>query len=305
MKFLLCDASVRERVSNLQSCTLSESSSSSWLPWEFSRERKAATAFYLLPAGFLAMYLLARLCVVTTGVLAVATEAAVSQPGKHNSGSDRSWVFDDGFCPYISMLQGALHSNESVARAELRRRLSTIPESVITSQCGLPTALMSSIDNYVQTQAPCTNNTGQPFPFRPWQDCLEGPVAAPKSHTVLWSNDDVQVLFVAVPTMTREPYHVHSDLSLMFVNKDGDNGEGQRYYDEANTVVWEQPPHAPNASAPLQVQFMAPEWFHSIQNLGGLNGSLASGSGYGAYRFMLRGTVSANVSKCLSVPNSL
>ena len=256
-----------------------------------------------VPRHFLAMSALARSCLFVAGVLVVATQAAESQPGNnHNTGSDRGWVFDDdGFCPYISMLQGVLHSNESVARAELRRRLSTIPESVVTSQCGLPTALMSSIDDFVQTHAACTNNTGEPFPFRPWQDCLEGPVAAPKSHTVLWSNEDVQVLFVAVPTMTREPYHVHSDLSLMFVNRDGDNGEGQRYFDEANNVVWEQPPHAPNASAPLQVQFMAPEWFHSIQNLGGLNGSEASNSGYGAYRFMLRGTVSANVSKCLSV----
>jgi len=190
-------------------------------------------------------------------------------------------------------------SDETAVRTEMRRRLATIPESVAVGDCGLPQGLLASVDEYINTHAPCVNNTGEPFPFRPWQDCLEGPVAAPKSHTVLWSNDDVQVLYVQVPTLTREPYHVHSDLSFMFVNPNGDNGEGQRYYDETNTVLWEQPPHEPNASAPLQVQFMAPEWFHSIQNLGSLNNSLsASTDGYGAYRFMLRGTVSANVSKC-------
>lgn len=218
------------------------------------------------------------------------------------------WVFDPGFCSWLDNLAAVLPSPASVdnqltaARKEAVRRLSTIPDEVIKEQLCLPTGLMQSIAEYISI-TPCGSHDGEktnPFPFRPWHDCLEGPVAAAQSHTVLWQRPkDVQVLHVSVPYLQREPYHVHSDLSIMFVNPHGDNGEGQQYFNEANQSVFKHLPHEPNATAPLQVQFMKPEWFHSIQNLGNLNRKRVQSPGYGAYRIMLSGTASAPVTACL------
>ena len=43
-------------------------------------------------------------------------------------------------------------------------------------------------------------------------------------------------------------------------------------------VVWDHPPHAPNATADVHVQWMQPEWFHSIQNTGTVNDKVIRGT---------------------------
>ena len=43
-------------------------------------------------------------------------------------------------------------------------------------------------------------------------------------------------------------------------------------------VVWDHPPHAPNATADVHVQWMQPEWFHSIQNTGPVNVKVKRGT---------------------------
>jgi hypothetical protein len=87
----------------------------------------------------------------------------------------------------------------------------------------------------------------------------------------------------------------------MVVGLYGDGGDGQRYYDEHDHILWEVPPHTPNASVDVHVQWMLPEWFHSIENTGPLPGTTGrlgtaagggfSGGGYAALRVMMLDTV--------------
>ena len=87
----------------------------------------------------------------------------------------------------------------------------------------------------------------------------------------------------------------------------GDNGQGMMYFNETNSTVFAVLPHPPNASVPLLVEFMQPEWLHSIQNIGGLPTRATiqgGGQSYGSYRFMFDGTASASVTACKKVNSS-
>jgi hypothetical protein len=105
----------------------------------------------------------------------------------------------------------------------------------------------------------------------------------------------VQVLSVSVPTNTREPFHTHEAFSFMCINMGGDSGDGQTYFNEHNQIVFNDKPHKPNQSADIHVQWMVPEWFHSIQNTGPLKAKIGSGyqlssGGYHALRVMFLGS---------------
>jgi hypothetical protein len=84
----------------------------------------------------------------------------------------------------------------------------------------------------------------------------------------------------------------------MLTNMGGDSGDGQRYFNEHNGIVFDIKPHKPNATAEVHVQWMLPEWFHSIQNTGPMKQGtpltqqnlVQSVGGYHALRIMFLGS---------------
>ena len=69
----------------------------------------------------------------------------------------------------------------------------------------------------------------------------------------------------------------------MITNVKGDSGCGQKYFEENNNVLFETDPHTPDPNAVLHIQWMLPEWFHSIENTGGCDEDECE---YFSYRFM-------------------
>jgi mannose-6-phosphate isomerase-like protein (cupin superfamily) len=51
-----------------------------------------------------------------------------------------------------------------------------------------------------------------------WKPELDATTAAPDNHKILFENDDVRVLEVAVAPGTREPLHVHRYPAVMYVD---------------------------------------------------------------------------------------
>lgn len=220
----------------------------------------------------------------------------------HNTHTDtddvgaQGWVFDKGFCTFCNQYRCVVGLKDvNVTRKHLVSSFQSI-KKIWVSNLHLNFDKFDDIVSYMET-IPChTNITDCPI-FHPWKKCIEGPIAAPNSHTILNTTRTVEVLSVQVPTRTREPFHTHHALSLMLTNIGGDSGDGQRYYDEHDQILWETKPHAPNSTADIHIQWMLPEWFHSIENTGPpiidfpkkINTSAArnnSTSGYHALRFM-------------------
>jgi hypothetical protein len=93
-----------------------------------------------------------------------------------------------------------------------------------------------------------------------WPPELDGVLAAPESHKVLFENDDVRVLEVIIPPGEREPEHTHRMPSVMIV----DRPAMIRYY-QGSELAFSSPA---GASARATVgQWMEPEGLHSVENV--------------------------------------
>ena len=93
-----------------------------------------------------------------------------------------------------------------------------------------------------------------------WPDVLEGPVAAPRSHQVIFESARVRVLEVVVRPGQREPEHVHRHPSVLIVN----HAARIRYYSKSGEVT-DIPAATPDS--PGRAELMAPEEPHAIENV--------------------------------------
>ena len=93
----------------------------------------------------------------------------------------------------------------------------------------------------------------------PWQESLEGPVAAPDSHRVLLDVPAARVLEVEIAPGEREPVHTHRRPSLMIV----DEPARIRYY--ANGVLTAESDERSTAE-PI-VMWLDPEGPHEVENV--------------------------------------
>ena len=183
----------------------------------------------------------------------------------------RGWGFDEGFCPFLNEYHCSSDDSGTTDLEETRDRISSAMKSVesfFTEELDLAQEMFNDIQVTIKHKK-CEFNATDCSPFHPWNDCTEGPVAAPDSHTVLNTTSQVSVLLVQVLPEIKEPFHTHSLSSIMITDVKGDSGCGQKYYDEHNEVLFEQPSHDPDPDAMMHIQFMSPEWFHSIENTGG------------------------------------
>lgn len=103
---------------------------------------------------------------------------------------------------------------------------------------------------------------GAPFPFHPYSQGLEGEVLAPKSHTIVFRNQLVQVVHWTLWAHYQEPFHTHVYPSLTFLVVPA----GRTYFNSTGQVVSSTPPVANATSIPLHLGPQDPEWFHSIKS---------------------------------------
>ena len=101
----------------------------------------------------------------------------------------------------------------------------------------------------------------------PWlyPDSLDALVAAPRFHRVLFENDRVRVLEVAVPPQQREPVHTHRWPSVLY-RPASPHGTG-RYYGASGQVLQEFAA-APGPPAPARARWQEPEGPHAVENTG-------------------------------------
>jgi quercetin dioxygenase-like cupin family protein len=89
---------------------------------------------------------------------------------------------------------------------------------------------------------------------------MDGVVAAPESHRVLFEDDDVRVLEVTIAAGHREPEHTHRDPSVMIV----DGPAKIRYY-QGTELTFSS--HSGDMAAEARAQRMDPEGPHSVENV--------------------------------------
>lgn len=103
---------------------------------------------------------------------------------------------------------------------------------------------------------------GAVVPIWPYPDSLDALVAAPKFHRVLFENERVRVLEVAVPPHTREPLHTHRWPSVMYRERYGTG----RYYDAAGKMVHEFTKLPQPSGINPRARWQEPEAPHSVEN---------------------------------------
>lgn len=106
-----------------------------------------------------------------------------------------------------------------------------------------------------------TPQAGEERHQRQWSDALEGLVAAPQSHRLLFESAKLRVLEVIVRAGEREPWHTHRHPSVLIV----DGPAPIRYHSE-NGESLDIP--APSPQAPVKAELMAPEEPHAVENVG-------------------------------------
>ena len=93
-----------------------------------------------------------------------------------------------------------------------------------------------------------------------WPDELDGLVAAPGSHGVLFESKALRVLEVVVRPGEREPRHTHRHPSVLIV----DRPARIRYFSEDGHVT-DIPAVTPESS--IKFELMAPEEPHAVENV--------------------------------------
>ena len=93
-----------------------------------------------------------------------------------------------------------------------------------------------------------------------WPPEMDGVIAAPETHHVLFENDVVRVLEVAIAAGQREPEHTHRMPGVMIA----DQSAIIRYYQQDGALAFT----SDGASARTTVvQWMDPEGPHSVENI--------------------------------------
>src|SRR5580692_1490794 len=66
-----------------------------------------------------------------------------------------------------------------------------------------------------QSQAPISTDGSDPAK---WDRKLDGLIAAPSNHKILFENDNIRVQSVNIPPGTEEPYHLHPYYSVLVID---------------------------------------------------------------------------------------
>ena len=94
-----------------------------------------------------------------------------------------------------------------------------------------------------------------------WPDSLDAIVAAPNSHRVVFENDQVRVLEVAVAPGVREPEHTHRWPSVMVTDQ-----RARINYFAGEELVFTSPDPLPDEPVP-RASWLEPEGPHSVENI--------------------------------------
>lgn len=94
-----------------------------------------------------------------------------------------------------------------------------------------------------------------------WGDELDAVTAAPTSHRVVFENEQVRVLEVAVSPGVREPEHTHRWSSVMVTDQ-----RARIRYRIGDEVTFESPDPLPPRDE-LTGSWMGPEGPHSVENI--------------------------------------
>ena len=92
-----------------------------------------------------------------------------------------------------------------------------------------------------------------------WPPDMDAVAAAPGSHRVMFENDEVRVLEVAIAPGHREPEHTHRDRSVLIV----DGPARIRYY-QGGALLFASP--VDTAAGGTRVDWTEPEGPHSVEN---------------------------------------
>ena len=144
--------------------------------------------------------------------------------------------------------------------------LRSIPHGVlVNSTAGDAWALAQQSAAYVLQQGPpcAINSSVPPLPVRPFFSCIEGPLQSPATHHRVFESKLCRVLRVDVPPGQMEPFHAHGRFHIML-----EQGPlwGLNYRNETNATVFSRPPLGAGAPQHTRVQWMDPEWIHSVEN---------------------------------------
>lgn len=97
----------------------------------------------------------------------------------------------------------------------------------------------------------------------PWPAELDGPVAAPDHHRVLFENDQVRVLETTIRAGDVTPLHTHQRPTVMYVL----SGSHFRRRDEAGTILLDTQAIVPPFELP-RVMWSAQLPTHTLENTG-------------------------------------
>jgi quercetin dioxygenase-like cupin family protein len=95
-----------------------------------------------------------------------------------------------------------------------------------------------------------------------WDKNLDGPIAAPGNHKVIFENDNIRVQSVTVPPNTEEPYHLHPYYSVLIVDSLPQNTVDR---DIKGNALKEHVSMAVTKTFPL-VTLQPPNALHSVKN---------------------------------------
>ena len=97
----------------------------------------------------------------------------------------------------------------------------------------------------------------------PWRDSLDGVIASPQNHTVIYENADIRVLDVHTPPGTMNNLHDHQWSSVFLYYEAQPNGRDHKYDGKVTPVGGAVPADAP---FPL-LQVSGPQAPHAYENM--------------------------------------
>jgi len=221
---------------------------------------------------------------VLQSVLAfVGLSLALSTPvmAKPHS-ADPPAVFDDSYCDFLNSLavSPGFVPPQSANAARLKRVKAGASDELDGARLFVLNAL-TSIPAYEYNlwnlssevleitldgikNNPCTVNASLgAFEYHPFTPQMEGPVSAPRSHNVVFKNELVRVIHWTLPCGYREEYHTHGLPSIMWKIIRASTS----YYDwNGPNPISTSAPVDPANPGPIQIDFMSPEFIHSIIN---------------------------------------
>ena len=110
-----------------------------------------------------------------------------------------------------------------------------------------------------QSQAPISTDGSDPAK---WDRNLDGPIAAPANHKILFENDNIRVQSVTIPPGTEEPYHLHPYYSVLVI----DSLPAKAMDRDGKGNVIKEPVYLSRAKTFPFIGVQPPNSLHSVKN---------------------------------------